>query len=172
MNTKYLKMKKILFVAIVMLLSTTIAKAQEEQKEGKEKLYVQLKDDAKPTIYVNGKIFDFPMELIDQEKIASVSIFKGKLAIEKYNAPNGIVLIKTKDIETTTISKVKEEKENKVIGDKKKPMVIVDGKVADRNVLDEIAPSNIEKMEVFKGEQAIKKYNAPNGVIIITTKKQ
>ena len=32
-------------------------------------------------------------------------------------------------------------------------------------------PENIEKMEVVKGEKAVTKYNAPNGVIIITTKK-
>ena len=51
-------------------------------------------------------------------------------------------------------------------------MVIINGKVSDKKTLDKLNPNDIEKMEVFKGEQAIKKYNSPNGVIIITTKKK
>ncbi|MCL7764053.1 hypothetical protein MPF19_11540 [Polaribacter sp. Z014] len=164
-------MKKILFIAAVMLFSTTIVNAQEEKKDEKEKIYIKLKDGAKPTIYVNDKLFDFPMELIDQNKIASVNVIKGEKAKQKYNASNGVVLIKTKELETTSIPMPKVAKKDTEIGGKNGPMVIVDGKVTDKAMLDTISPNTIDKMEVLKGEKAIQQYNAPNGVIIITTKK-
>ncbi|QXP66924.1 hypothetical protein [Polaribacter sp. AHE13PA] len=164
-------MKKVLFIAIIMLLSSTITTAQEEKKEGKENIYVKLKEGAKPTIYIDGKVFDFPMDLIDQNKIASVFVVKGEQALKKYNAPNGVILIKTKELESTGISNLKIEKNKNTITDKNAPMVIVDGKVTDRKTLDTISPDTIEKMEVLKGEKAIEKYNSPNGVILITTKK-
>jgi len=164
-------MKKVLFIAIIMLLSSTIITAQEEKKEGKENIYVKLKEGAKPTIYIDGKVFDFPMDLIDQNKIASVFVVKGEQALKKYNAPNGVILIKTKELEATGISNLKIEKNNNTVTDKNAPMVIVDGKVTDRKTLDTISPNTIKKMEVLKGEKAIEKYNSPNGVIIITTKK-
>ena len=164
-------MKKVLFIAIIMLLSSTIITAQEEKKEGKENIYVKLKDGAKPTIYIDGKVFDFPMDLIDQNKIASVFVVRGEQALKKYNAPNGVILIKTKELEATGISNLKIEKNKNTVTDKNAPMVIVDGKVTDRKTLDTISPNTIKKMEVLKGEKAIEKYNSPNGVIIITTKK-
>ena len=55
-----------------------------------------------------------------------------------------------------------------------KPLVIIDGKEADSTTaLDDLDPSNIDKMEVLKGEKAVEKYGekAKNGVILITTKK-
>lgn len=164
-------MKKLLFIAIIALLSSTVIAAQEEKKEGKENIYVKLKEGAKPTIYIDGKVFDFPMDLIDQNKIASVSVVKGEQALKKYNAPNGVILIKTKELEATAISKLKINNKNHTITDKNAPIVLVDGKVTDRKTLDTINPNTIEKMEVLKGKQAIEKYNSPNGVIIITTKK-
>ena len=164
-------MKKVLFIAIIALLSSTVITAQEEKKEGKENIYVKLKEGVKPTIYIDGKVFDFPMDLIDQNKIASVFVVKGEQALKKYNAPNGVILIKTKELEATGISNLKIEKNKNTVTDKNAPMVIVDGKVTDRKTLDTISPNTIKKMEVLKGEKAIEKYNSPNGVIIITTKK-
>lgn len=164
-------MKKIVFTAIVMLLSTTVVKAQKEKKEGNEKIYVQLKEGAKPTIYVNDKLFDFPLELIDQNKIASVFVFKDAEAIKKYNAPNGVILIKTKELEITSIPMPKVAKNDKEIGDKNGPMFIVDGKVTSKKMADTISTYKIGNIKILKGEAALKKYNAPNGVVIITTKK-
>ncbi|KGL61823.1 hypothetical protein [Polaribacter sp. Hel1_85] len=164
-------MNKILLIAFTMLFSTTIINAQKVKKETNEKIHIELKDGAKPLIYVDGEIFNFPMELIDQSKIASVNVLKGEQAIKKYNAPNGVILIKTKDLDITSNSKIKIKAKNKVFDDKKAPLIIVDGKVTDRKMLDKISPDKIDKMEVLKGDKAIKKYDAPNGVIIITTKK-
>jgi len=175
-------MKKIVFIAIAILFSTTIAKAQEDKKSLKENLYVELKEGAKPTIYVDGKEFGFSMELINQDKIASVFVVKGEEAIKKYNAPNGVVLIKTKDLNTAATSKLEvknvktgaitklEIEEKKKVLDKDGPMIIMDGKVVDREILEKINSSDIKSMQVLKGKAAIKEYNSPNGVIIITTK--
>ena len=164
-------MKKLLFVAVVLLLSTTTINAQEVKKDEEGKIYVKLKDGVKPDIYVDGKKFDFPMELIDQSKIAGVFVIKGKDAIAKYKAPNGVILIKTKTTEQFDVSEIR-IRNNDITKGRKTPMVIIDGKVSDEKVLDELKPDEIEKMEVIKGKKAKEKYNAPNGVIIITTKKK
>ena len=167
-------MKKLLFTTIVLFFSISLINAQKtgskkKDKEVKEKLYVKLKDGAKPDVYVDGKKFDFPMELIDQNKIKAVFVIKGEKAKKEYNALNGVILITTKTTEESDVSEIRVTGYAK---DKKTPMVIINGKISDRKTLDELNPNDIEKMEVFKGEQAIKKYNSPNGVIIITTKKK
>tara|TARA_R110002126_G_scaffold291781_1_gene457968 strand:+ start:35050 stop:35553 length:504 start_codon:yes stop_codon:yes gene_type:complete len=166
-------MKKIVFATIMILCSLSAIQAQkkDEVKKDKEKLLIKLQDGATPIIYVNGKVFDFPMELIDQTKIESIFVVKGKDAIAKYKAPNGVVLIKTKGAKQLDFSYVKAGEHLKEISNKNYPKVIIDGKVTDKKTLDKLSSSIIEKMEVVKGEKAIKKYNAPNGVIIITTKK-
>ena len=167
-------MKKLLFTTIVLFFSISLINAQKtgskkKDKEVKEKLYVKLKDGAKPDVYVDGKKFDFPMELIDQNKIKAVFVIKGEKAKKEYNALNGVILITTKTTEESDVSEISVTGYAK---DKKTPMVIINGKISDRKTLDKLNPNDIEKMEVFKGEQAIKKYNSPNGVIIITTKKK
>ncbi|MDX6747378.1 hypothetical protein SHK09_11290 [Polaribacter sp. PL03] len=161
-------MKKLLFTTIVLLFSISIIQAQKtdskkKDKQIKEKLYVKLKDGAKPDVYVDGKRFDFPIELIDQSKIEAVFVVKGEQAKKEYNALNGVILIKTKKTKSL---------DNAVVSNKKKPMIIINGVVSDKKTLDELKPNQIEKMEVLKGEQAIKKYNSPNGVIILTLKKK
>ena len=163
-------MRKIVCAILLVMLSFSVTQAQKKE-EKKEKIYVKLKDGVDPIIYVDGKKFDFPMELIDQSKIASVFVVKGKEAIKKYNAPNGVVLIKTKASNKTEISEIKLTDDTK-IGGKNGPVVIIDGKVVDEETFKKYDTKNIESIEVVKGEKAIKKYNAPNGVIIIKTKKK
>jgi hypothetical protein len=162
-------MKKLLFVAVVLLLPTTTINAQEVKKDEEGKIYVKLKDGAKPDIYVDGKKFDFPMELIDQNKIKAVFVIKGEKAKKEYNAINGVILITTKTSKESDVSEIRITGYAK---DKKTPMVIINGKVSNKKILDELKPDEIEKMEVIKGKKAKEKYNAPNGVIIITTKKK
>ena len=109
--------------------------------------------------------------MIDQSKIASVFVVKGNEAIKKYNAPNGVVLIKTKASKKIDILELKGNASQKLDA-KKDPMIIIDGKVSDKKTLDKLTPNSIEKMEVFKGQKALEKYNSPNGVIVITTKQK
>lgn len=146
------------------------AKLSIEKNKDKESLLVQLQEGAKPKIIVDGKVFDFPMELIDQSKIASVFVVKGKEAIKKYDAPNGVVLITTKEADRFNFPDINIKKQPQ-IGDKNGPKVILDGKEVDKKTLDTLSPNKIEKVEILKGKDALKLYNAPNGVIIISTKK-
>ncbi|MFT4566752.1 MAG: hypothetical protein ACI9FN_001713 [Saprospiraceae bacterium] len=52
-----------------------------------------------------------------------------------------------------------------------KPDVYIDGKKYDAAIINLLDQNQIATMNVIKGEEAIKKYNAPNGVIIIVSKK-
>lgn len=54
------------------------------------------------------------------------------------------------------------------------PIYYVDGKEVSKNNIKTLGPEDIEKVEVLKGEKAIKKYGGKgmNGVVEITTKKQ
>lgn len=160
-------MKKITILLVLLMACNFTALAQNANKKN---LYVKVKDDKKPLIIVDGKKFEFPVELIDQSQIESMHILKGEKALAEYNAPNGVIIINTKQYKSIDWSD-KEKKEKLLTKDtKKEPLVIIDGVVSSRKVLDSLAPRYIEKMEVLKGEKALKKYNAPNGVILITTK--
>lgn len=50
-----------------------------------------------------------------------------------------------------------------------KPEVYIDGRKYDQEILDLLDPEKIEKIDVYKGETAMEKYNAEN-VIWVTTK--
>ena len=163
-------MKKILLTAIIMLFTVSTIQSQKKETK-KENLLVKLQEGVKPLIYVDGRVFDFPMELIDQSKIASVMVVKKQDAIKKYNAPNGVILIQTKEAASFNFSDTKLKGDQK-IGRKNGPKVIIDGKISNKKALDKLKPNEIEKMKIIKGKEAVKKYNASNGVILITTKKK
>jgi ribosomal protein S8 len=164
-------MKKLILTACAVLFSISLMQSQEfkiekNDNKKKEKLQVKAKEGAEPDIYVDGKKFDFSMDLIDNDMIASVAVLKGDRAIKEYNAPNGVILV-------TTNKKHELDKSSKKTNFKgKTPVIIIDGKVANKETLDKLSTDDIEKIEVFKDEKAMKKYNTPNGAIIITTKKE
>ena len=70
-----------------------------------------------------------------------------------------------------TVGQTKDAKSKESFNEKNslKPLIFVDGKKFDFPV-ESIDPTIIATMHVVKGENAIKKYNAPNGVILIVTK--
>jgi hypothetical protein len=124
-------MKKLLFITIVLLFSISLINAQETEskkkvKELKEKLYVKLKDGAKPDVYVDGKKFDFPIELIDQNKIKAVFAIKGDQAKKEYNSLNGVILITTKTAEKSDVSEIRIRNNDFAKGEKR-PMIIING---------------------------------------------
>jgi TonB-dependent SusC/RagA subfamily outer membrane receptor len=54
------------------------------------------------------------------------------------------------------------------------PLIVVDGRVLqDNREADRIAPNQIERIDVLKGQAAVDRYGAPgaNGVILITLKR-
>ncbi len=52
------------------------------------------------------------------------------------------------------------------------PDVYIDGVKYDKKILDLIDPAKIENVSVIKGEEALKKYNSKEGVILVTTKSE
>lgn len=163
-------MKKLILTASAVLLSISLIHAQDKKEKNqlKEFIHIEVKDDAKPDIYVDGKKFDFPMELLDVDRIESVSVIKGNKAIKEYNAENGVVLVTTKisgnKLDKFDYNKVKETTD-------KYPLVIIDGKESNQAMLNKLSPDDIESIDVVKGELAMKKYKAENGVVIVKTKK-
>jgi hypothetical protein len=91
-------MKKTLFTLLILVLTTSIIQAQkkEQKAEDKTSLHLKIKSEANPVIYVDGKKFDFPIYIINPDNIASMNVIKGEEAINKYNAPEGVLLITTK----------------------------------------------------------------------------
>jgi hypothetical protein len=154
-------MKKIA-VLILLILSGVQVQAQEVKEKDKS-LKIILKDNKDVVVYIDGKQYDPDIvELLDKDKIESVSVLKGKEAKEKYNAPDGVVLIVTK----------KKVDEFEAQDESAYPLVILDGKPSSREEIAKLRPNQIESVEVLKGDQAMKKYNAKNGAVIVTTKKK
>lgn len=127
-----------------------------------QQIGIALKENVDMKIYVDGKPFDFPLELINTDHIASINIIKGAQAEEKYQSPEGVISIVTKDIPKPMLSEKKSSSA--------KPLFVVDGEIREETVIDTISPDDIDHIEVIKGERAIQEYNSPNGVILITTK--
>lgn len=156
------------FFGVLLSISSVQSQDNDKAKQKNTNLHIELKDGAKPDVYVDGKKFDFPIELLDKDQIESIEVVKGEKAMNEYNAKNGVVLVTTKISSSHKI----ELKYNKVEGEiDKKPMVIIDGKETNQESLKNLAPDDIESISVVKGEQAMKKYNAAHGVILVTTKK-
>ncbi len=164
-------MKQLIITACTLLCAITFAQAQDnnanvESEEKKETINIKIKDGAQPDIYVDGKKYDFPMDLIDRDRIESVKVIKGEEAIEQYNAENGVVLITTKEKSENIQLRSKKDQSH----DKKTPLIIIDGEISNKKALRKLSSKEIQSVEIVKGEQAIETYNAPNGVVIVTTK--
>ncbi|WP_074538407.1 hypothetical protein [Cellulophaga baltica] len=163
-------MRKLMLTACVLLCSISLVTAQEIKMEKKDdqpkkQLHVKVKEGAEPDIYVDGKKFEFSMDLINNEMIASVAVVKGDKALKEYNAPNGVVLV------TTHKNKEANQSKEGINFKNEEPVILINGNVATKEMLDKLSPDAIEKIEIFKDEKAIEKYGAPNGAIIVTTKK-
>ena len=157
-------MKNIRIITCLFCISTSCLFAQET-------LQVELKDAPKPDIYIDGKKYDYAIfELLDQSKIESVNVIKDEQAMKEFNAQNGVIVITTKKSaqHPPTIDKDEIKIKN---GAGKDPVIIIDGEVSSRQVLSKMSPDDIKSIDILKGETAMALYNAPNGVIIIKTKK-
>jgi len=153
-------MRNLILTVFTLVLSLSVIQAQDK----KEEIQVRIKEGAKPDVYVDGKKFDFPLELIDKGKIESFNV------ISRDQTKNGIILITTKkrgvEIKDTEI---------KVTGYANEkggaPIVVIDGKIADKLALKRLSPDDIDKIKVVKEGAIANKYKAKNGVVIVTTKK-
>lgn len=185
-------MKHIFLAASIICLSISISQAQEtksndEKNQSQESLHIKVKDEVKPDIYINGKKYDFEiLELLDADKIESMSVVKGEQAIKEYDAPNGVILItaKKKTDSSMTIKSTgnsKDQSNNSTItirgtgtnasNTSDSPMIIIDGKVSSKDHLEKMSSDDVHSIEVLKGDEAMKNYNSKSGVIVVTTKK-
>lgn len=162
-------MKQLLLTAFCLVFATALfAQDDTDSKNVDGDIHIEIKEGQEPDIYVDGKKFDFPIGLLDKNKIATVNVIKGEKALAEYNAENGVVLVTTK---SSKDYKTKFKFKNK--GDLDKvPMVIIDGEVSDQKALKKLSSDDIERIDIVKGEAAKAKYNALNGVVIVHTKKQ
>ncbi len=166
-------MKNIIAITCLLFLSATLLQAQDiKPKEDNEQdnIKIELKGAPHPDIYIDGKKYDHEiLELLDQSKIESINVLKDEKALKDYNAPNGVIIITTKKAsqQNTEETKVQIRSQN----NDKDPVIIIDGEVADKEVLSKLSPDKIESINVWKGEEATKKYSAPNGAIVVKTKK-
>lgn len=136
-----------------------------------EKLQVELKGELKPDVYIDGKKYDHAIyDLLDQSKIESVMVIKSEDALKNYDAPNGVIIIKTKkaasQIENSSDTKVN------IVGSVLEPVIVIDGKISTKAVLSDMSPNDIKSIKVVKGQEAIEQYSAANGAIVISTKKK
>lgn len=160
-------MKHLLIVVCLALGPFSSILAQETNEAVKKKLEVTIKENDNPDVYIDGIKYNHAIiDLLDKEKIASISVLKDEKALERYNAPNGVILIETKAKKEDQVKiRFKDGNNNEA-----QPLIIIDGKKVAKGDLEKLNPEDIGSIDVYKGENAIKKYNAPNGVVIITTK--
>ena len=151
-------MKSVLIVSLIFIASSyqILGQAQNESKE------------PKPDVYIDGEKYNYKIfELLDLEKIESVSVLKREEALEKYGAENGVILVKTRQAELET-----GEAGERSSASQEKHLIIIDGEVADSDDLIILNRKDVKSIKVMKGSEAKEKYNAPNGVVTITTKKK
>lgn len=168
-------MKNLLLTVCVILLavSTITAQETEEKKDVNtkpEKSHLVVKS-KQPDIYVDGKKFDFDVNLLDSDKIESIKVIKGKEATKKYNSPNGVLLITTKKGTEIANSKIKINATDPIVGGEKSPMIIIDDKVStDKETLEKISPEDIFSIDILKGKAAMELYNVPSVIVVVTKK--
>lgn len=65
-----------------------------------------------------------------------------------------------------------QDKNVKIVSEKNDPLIVVNGHVLDKEILNTIDPNKIESVTVWKDEKAKSLYGekGKNGVIVITTK--
>lgn len=164
-------MKKILLLLSLFVFGAMQVNAQETKKEKEQlsSLMIEIKEGKTPELYIDGVKYDIAiLDVLDPDKIESIDIFKN----EKIdNDVIKIVTTKNKKVTKNVDSENFRADVNAQKGDIE-PMIIIDGKVVKKGKLDKLNPENIESIRVIKGDDAVENYNAPNGVILVITKKK
>ncbi|MBX2815657.1 MAG: hypothetical protein KTR24_06660 [Saprospiraceae bacterium] len=175
-------MKNALLVVVLLMMGLGSAVGQEKpetnEKHKEPKLSMLINNGVKPDLYIDGKAYDADVfDLLDFDKISSVDVLKDEMAMQKYNAPRDVIVITSKKAYASGLVDPDALKEGSIkiqgnAAESLEPMIIIDGVVVPRDSIDHLSPDQIESIKVVKGEEATKKYNAPNGVIKVKTKKK
>jgi len=147
-----------------------------------------------PLIVVDG-VVDKSQKVnnIPPETIESISVLKNESATKLYGekGKDGVILITTKkgkseadpnkEVVVVGYGKIQNENQNNLpssgfqirsFGTNDKPLIVVDGVIAENQDMSKIDPETIESINVIKNEEAAKKYGVKaKGVIEITKKK-
>ena len=129
-------------------------------------------DKEKPLIMVDGVQWPeaLDMDIIDANKINSVSVYKNKEAIDRYGSKGkkGVISVETKKkVVGKPLVKITEKVE---IDSPAKVVYYVNGSEMTKDAVDLIDPDKIQAVDVLKGNKAKEKYGekGKNGVIEIT----
>jgi len=154
-------------------LCTGYAKQSTAKSEVEKQLKIEFKDTAKPDLYIDGKKTDYAVfELLDSDKIATIEVIKGQRAIDEFQAPNGVVKVTTHAyVKTTSQTTPAKDLSQQLIDIASQPLILIDNKEVTRAQLQALDVKDIESITVLKDAAAMAKYNATNGVILITLKK-
>ena len=144
-----------------------------EVKEGVTgSISIKLKDgeEGSPVFVLDGKKVVGGIDNLDPGQIEKIEVLKdpNDPIVKKYNARDGVILITTKDAKNKQSKQVILKNSD---GSEANPVYVVDGEKVDD--IDNLDPELIEKMDVIKDEDhpLAKKYDAKEGVILITTKE-
>lgn len=195
-------MKKTLLILVSAFTFAMSIQAQDVNASIKDTdlaqdIKVKLKEGVEQAVIIDGKKYDSDIfNLLDLDKIETITILKGEEAIRKYGEANVVVLTTKKDIVIRSMKfTINEDDDSKEIEAKKEkvkkrltlnslnfdnmkgpnaPIFVVDGKVWDGTEFNEILHVDIKNIKVLKGAAATEKYGARavNGAVIITTKNK
>lgn len=138
-----------------------------------ENVWIQENDEnEKITININDEVEDGENIFVLKENGEKGKLHKVKIKKGKFISDGGVIIKNNNKFSDD--SSVKEKNIMVFSSDKEKPIIYIDGNLSTNEALKELDPNIIEKMEVLKGDNAIKEYGekAKNGVILITTKKK
>lgn len=162
-----------------------ISKDGENVKvNGEKEMKFIIKSGEDKNIWISNEEVDTEKEMIfikklDQDSTGADGKKVKKIVVELSDADGEVIHLKGdsthhKKIMVRKIGATKGDGNIHVISTGgEKPLMIVDGKEMKGDVLKDMDPDRIDKIEVLKGDQAIAEYGekGKNGVVIITTKK-
>ncbi len=166
--------KLILMLGLVFMVSHIQAQEKKEQSITK-KLVVEIKNSkVKPDVYIDSVKYDHRiLSILDPEKIASVQVYKGKMAQQKFQAES-VIFILTR--QTTKIEFNSNKNSFKIKGfnanKQGNPVMFINGVKADINALKNMDPENIESINIVKDADSLKKYGTHSGIIRVKTKEK
>jgi len=136
-------------------------------------------DSVKPLFIVDGVLVDNrQMAALSPNDIESITVLKGKEAVKLYGdeGANGVLLITTKKSKTPASGAMTTGPVMIRLSDSTaaKPLFYLDGVEISPEQMKAINPSDIESINVLRGEGAIGKYGEKgrNGVVLIQSKKK
>ncbi len=171
----------ILILSMELLLAQdtiTFNKPKEKDAQKVSSIIVQLKEGSPITVYIDSmKGSSEGIDLLNFDKINSISVIKGEEVLKKYNTPTVIFITSKKEENlkigkseqgSITISRINTGNNSHKAGD---PVIVIDEKVVKGQSLKEISPDDIDQIRIRKDQKTMDKYNTKVGVIFVTTKK-